>query len=275
LADIKFTIDEILNPAFAKLQSQKQLDELTIKLEAMVQPTATILEKLTTLKKFIYEPGPWNDNIAFGYDHIDPFGKDVSNQILGQYMTRRLGNCVSMPILFMLLGNRIGLNMTLAVSPGHSFIKFTDGNGRIWNLETTSGGGFTRDEKYRRETPMTDQAVKKGTYLKSLSHDEVVAMMATAIAAEFVTRKQPKEAIVVTGVLLQHYPQSAELLILQAHAYAKIIEQEVIPYSKQHGALTPELQDYADAVFQRNQIVFNEALAIGYSETQGKEGVQP
>ncbi|MGD0728392.1 MAG: hypothetical protein ABSB63_23020 [Spirochaetia bacterium] len=52
------------------------------------------------------------------------------------------GNAVSMNILFMVLGNRMGLKMALAEAPLQSFVKFTDSEGREWNLEARSGGAL-------------------------------------------------------------------------------------------------------------------------------------
>ncbi len=57
-----------------------------------------------------------------------------------------------MPILFLVLEEEwIGLNVTLATAPLHIFVKWRDAeSGQSWNLEVTSGAGFTRDDWYRR-----------------------------------------------------------------------------------------------------------------------------
>lgn len=47
-----------------------------------------------------------------------------------------------MPFLFIILGDRLGINVTASVAPLHVFVKFTDENGVIHNLETTSGTNF-------------------------------------------------------------------------------------------------------------------------------------
>jgi len=65
--------------------------------------------------------------------------------LLQRYLTTRRGNCITMPILFLALGQRLGLTMTLAEAPLHVFVKYTDDDGAVWNLEATSGGGVTRD----------------------------------------------------------------------------------------------------------------------------------
>ena len=275
LAEVRATLDQIARPDFTAKVTLKQIDDLMTELKALLPPNPSTSDKLATLKKFIYVSGPWNDNRPFAYDLADPTGKEMRNRILSSYITTRSGNCVSMPTLFVILGNRIGLKLTMAVAPSHEFVKFTDDNGREWNIEATSGAGFARDVKYRTDLPMTDLSVTKGTYMRALSHEETVALMAVVVVEQLLHDKKPKEAVVVIGVLLKHYPNSAELLILQAGAYAMVLDQDISPFYRYNNEMPPDVQAYADAMYQGNQIAYNEALELGYSENQGKPGVQP
>jgi regulator of sirC expression with transglutaminase-like and TPR domain len=250
LADVRATVDAIARPDFPAAVTLKQLDDITAKLKTLLPPNPTTRDKLTALKKLIYESGSWNDNKPFAYDLVDPAGNELSNRILSSYITRRLGNCVSMPTLFMLLGNRIGLKLTLAVAPSHEFVKFTDDSGHHWNIEATSGAGFARDKKYRTDLPMTDLSVAKGTYMRALKHEELVALMAEIVVEQFLHDKRPKEAIVAIGVLLKHYPNSAELLIMQSGAYYMVLEQDIVPFYKHNNEMSPDVQAYADAIIK-------------------------
>jgi len=93
----------------------------------------------------------------------DPLGQNPTHDLLTSYLASRKGNCVSMPILFVILGERLGLNVTLSTAPLHVLVKYTDAqSGVTYNLEATSGGGFTRDAWYRQNLPMTDVAIANG-----------------------------------------------------------------------------------------------------------------
>jgi regulator of sirC expression with transglutaminase-like and TPR domain len=275
LADVKFAADEMASPTFHASDAKTELDNLTTKLQAMIPPVSSTKDKLDALRKFIYEAGPWNGNRPFAYDHTDPRGKDLENHILASYMSKREGNCVSMPMLFMFLGNRIGLRLHMALAPYHVLLKLTDDGGKDWNIEATSGGGFSRDSKYRTDLPMTDKAIAKGTYLRALPREQEVAVIATIIAESYLHRKKAREAIVTSGVLLRHFPNSPELLVLQASAYQLILQQEIIPFYQTMSEIPPDIRAYADAMYQRNQEGFAEAEAIGWSENEGNPGVQP
>ena len=48
---------------------------------------------------------------------------------MSHYLATRKGNCVSMPVLFVILGQKLGLPITLAIAPNHVFAKYKRDNG--------------------------------------------------------------------------------------------------------------------------------------------------
>jgi hypothetical protein len=185
MAEIKLTIDRLTDPTVNVPEGLKEIARLETDLDHMAAGETDSLAKLAVLKRFVYQAGPWNQGKPFQYDLTDPTGQKPENRLLTDYLADRHGNCVSMPTLFMVLGQHLGLKMTLAQAPLHLFVKFTDDQGREWNLETTSGAGFSRDIYYRKKLPMTDQAVASGIYLRALSRDETVGVLATDLVSHF------------------------------------------------------------------------------------------
>ena len=170
LLDVKLAVDGMIDPAGAA-GGRAEVETLAAALQAMAAGAQGSNARLQVLRRFLNESGPWNGGRPFAYDMADPLGSNPASKRLTHYLRTRLGNCVTMPMLAVILGRRIGLKLTLAVAPSHVFVKYTDDAGRVWNLEATSGLGFTRDVWYRRNLPMTDAAVAKGTYLRALSED--------------------------------------------------------------------------------------------------------
>jgi regulator of sirC expression with transglutaminase-like and TPR domain len=177
LADIKVQIDHLVDTSADPKAGLAEIDRMVIDLQKIIAPGADAWTKVEALRRFIYIAGPWNHNRPFAYDHADPYGKDITNKLLSDYLDDRRGNCITMPILFTILGQRIGLNMTLAAAPSHLLVKFTDDTGRIWNLETTSGAGRARDKHYRDFLPISDLSLSSGIYLRPLTREETVAVM--------------------------------------------------------------------------------------------------
>jgi regulator of sirC expression with transglutaminase-like and TPR domain len=269
LAGIKFTVDQMADPAANIGAASAMLDQLTKVLRKMAAGAQTSAEKLAFLKRLVYEAGPWNDNRPFAYDMTDPLGKKPANRYLHNYLTSRRGNCITMPILFVILGQRIGLNLTLAQAPLHVLIKYTDDTGAVWNLEPTSGGGFARDAKYRKDLPMTDKAIKAGIYLRALSSEETAAIVASHVAEQYLREGLYEQAIITASALLRHSPRSVHLMLLRGSAYGKILHRDIISKYKRENEMTPEIKAYADMLYSENLSAFAEAQALGWTERDG------
>lgn len=228
---------------------------------------ATDMEKMKALRVFIYEPGWWNDGKPFQYDFADPFGQQPGAQRLTHYLATKKGNCVSMPMLFLALGEKLGLDLTLSTAPLHLFVKFTDrATGKTWNLETTSGAGFTRDEHYRKITPMTDEAVANGVYLKAMSRREALAMTATGVLDTLLATGRYDEAIAVADVSIEANPGDAYSLTKKGTAYYRLLERDFIrKYPKESDIPAAEMPRAVELA-RANQDAFAKAEALGWRE---------
>ena len=268
-AEVKLTVDHLVNPSSDIAAERASLQKMQAELEKMAAGARTSLEKLTVLKKFVYEAGDWNGSRPFAYDMSDPLGRKPANRVLANYMASRRGNCVTMPILFMILGQRLGLKMTLAEAPLHLFVKFTDDAGAEWNLEPTSGAGFSRDIKYRRDLPMTDKAVANGVYLRALSPEETAAIIASFLVEHFMAAGRYEDAIVAADIILAHYPRSAYVQVKRGSAYSLLLKRDIIDKYKKVSEMTPQTRAYTDALYRENQSAFAAAEAMGWTERDG------
>jgi regulator of sirC expression with transglutaminase-like and TPR domain len=97
----------------------------------------------------------------------DADGRAVRNKLLENYLRARLGQCVSMPVLFLLIAERLGLEVALCPAPEHILVRYTDENGGAHNIETTSGCHPARDEWIRQQLGISNRAVDSGIYLRA------------------------------------------------------------------------------------------------------------
>jgi regulator of sirC expression with transglutaminase-like and TPR domain len=160
--------------------------------------------------------------------------------------------------------------MTLAEAPLHLFVKYTDDDGRIWNLEASSGAGFTRDLWYRAKLPMTDEAVENGVYLRALSREETMATMAAFLVEHHISVGDYEKAIAVADVLLKHYPNSAYLLAKKGTAYYRLLQSEVIGKYSRMEDIPPSIRAKADHWYAENQKIFEHLDALGWRATDGQ-----
>lgn len=271
-AKAKLAIDRLIDPS---INADRTLSEISAMVSTVRRMLATIppveakksIERLRALQAFVYRPGPWNDNQPFQYDLDDPFGQDLSAKLLPNYLASRRGNCVSMPILFLILGERLGLDLSLSTAPLHVLVKYTDDQtGETYNLEATSGAGFTRDSWYQKKSPMTERAIENGVYLKHLSRQETLAVMATLVADHLIEMKRHEEAIAVLDVILAAYPQLAYAHVKKGTAYYHLIQSEIVSKYPDPNSLPPHLRERANYLNHQNQRAFHLAESLGWTE---------
>jgi tetratricopeptide (TPR) repeat protein len=72
---------------------------------------------------------------------------DPNDLFLHTVMDKKRGYCLSLSILYLSIGERLGLPLYGVVVPGHFFVRYDDGRTHF-NIETTSKGGYADDEHY-------------------------------------------------------------------------------------------------------------------------------
>jgi hypothetical protein len=84
------------------------------------------------------------------------------------------GQCHSMPLLYLILAEEIGVKAWLSYSPSHTYIKVDDGKGNMLNYETTNGY-YTTDVFVQSSGYVKAEAVRSGIYMATMSRKEVIA----------------------------------------------------------------------------------------------------
>lgn len=270
LLDVKLSVDSMVDPATNAQAVTSMIDRMADDVKAMTGEGAKSAETLEALKRYLYESGAWNDNRPFQYDLDDPLGEKPANRLLQRYLTTRRGNCITMPMLLTFVGQRLGLKMTLAEAPLHVFIKYTDDDGATWNLEATSGGGFTRDAWYRQKLPMSDTAVANGVYLRPLSHEEAAALIASFLVEHQIDAGAFENAIAVSDVLLRHYPNFAYGLVKKGSAYSGLLRRELAGKYTRMEDIPADLKVKADQWYGQNMQAFAKAEAMGWRSQDGQ-----
>lgn len=259
----KLALDALLAPSSPSLLTE--IDRLADAVRQMAGPNPTDRYKLAAIRKTIYESGLWNRHRAFAYDHKDPFGEKVSNKLLDSYFKTRLGNCVSMPILFLILAERAGMNVGLATAPLHVFIRYTDPAGAMFNIEATSGGHFARDEEYRKNRPMTDRAIESGIYLRTLNKAESVAVMASTVLDFLMDQRRYQEAMDVADAILAVNPRDVYAMLKKGSAATGLIDIEFAKKYPIPALIPPNLVPRYQNLIVQNRQTFADAELLGWT----------
>lgn len=267
LAKAKVTIDHMVDPKVDIQDTLRQLDEWAAKTRARFPAGASNKVKVGLLISTLYEPGPWNDYRPFGYDYSDPLGKNIKNTLLSTYLATRKGQCVIMPIAFVLLGQKLGLPVTMTTAPYHLIVKYGDEEQGQWtNLEATSGR-FYADSGYEQSLQIPVVATENDTFLRPYTQLESVALFATATLAPFYKdKRQPEDMLEVTDLILGVNPKDVIAMTLKGDAYYLLIEQR---FKSKYplAAQIPQAQRTEYLSYSRKNLEwYSKAEALGWRE---------
>jgi regulator of sirC expression with transglutaminase-like and TPR domain len=117
------------------------IERMAIKLRAAMPPKVSAEEQVVALNKFLYEDqGFWGNTD----DYYDP-----RNSYLNEVIDRKTGIPISMSILYMELGRRIGLPLEGVSFPGHFLVRLQLRGGMLV-LDPFAGGAPQSEDDLRK-----------------------------------------------------------------------------------------------------------------------------
>lgn len=266
-ARAKVAFDQFIDPSADACAVFAHIDQLAKAARRLARHRAKADARLIALRRTIYEAGPWNGGRPFVYDQTDPLGHRMENKLLQNYLANRLGQCVSMPILFLILGERLGLDVALAAAPEHLFVRYTDFSGRTINLETTSGAHPARLEWFRLCFPISDRALETGIYMRSLNKREAIAAMALTIVENLRSEGRYEEVIAVSKLVLAHDPSNVAALLWIGSASGKLLDNFRNDFP-QFWKWSPAQTARAEGWMKDNRHWFSIAEHLGWQPTE-------
>ena len=263
LASVKLTIDHMIDPTIDVANSLNQLDAMAAAIKFGFPATASGFNRLLALQRYVYQAGYWNSNKPFRYDLDDPFGHNIRNKLLPTYLSTRKGNCVSMPILAVILGQKIGINLTLSTAPEHFFVKYWGDDGNIYNFEATSGGAIL-DASMQRQYPMSAKALSNGIYMQPLSKRESVVAMMGVLMEYYGQLGQEERRIAIGKLALEYNPKDIAAVLSVAAGYHRLIKSEFMSKYPDANDIPLEERSHFVELTENSDRWWNRAQALGW-----------
>ena len=171
-----------------------------------------IKKKGNKKKDPLYKIGIINDylykNQGFKYDFKDMNARNTKNQFITGYLDSKEGSCITMPLLYYIIGKELNLPLYWVKAPDHFFVRYKNDDGTYINIETTSGGKIAPDESYIKDFEISQNEIKKGIYLKSLNEDECIGDLLCVLGAYYARERKISKAINVFELSLKVYPDN-------------------------------------------------------------------
>jgi regulator of sirC expression with transglutaminase-like and TPR domain len=270
LATAKLEVDRLIDPSIDRAQTLRQIETLAARIRARIPAGASRRMKLEILVHSFTQPGPWNDFRPFRYDLDDPFGDDIRNKLLSTYLATRKGNCVSMPILFVIVSQKVGLEATLSTAPRHVFARVKTDEGTWFNVEVTSFGAKT-DSRYRTDFRITPRAVDSGIYLRTLSRRQSLGVVFETLMEHDGKTGRQERRMALADLVLRLDSKNVAALLHKGSACARLIKAR---YSRRYPSpdqiSEPQRRDF-ETLARCNLDNIAKAEALGWREETAAE----
>ena len=186
-------------------------------------------------KTYKYQP--------FGYDFNDVFGHNTKeNLFVSKLLQTRKENCHSLPYLYKILAEEIGIDANLALAPNHVYIKHRSIKDGWYNTELTSRI-FPIDAWLMASGFVHIDAITNGIYMKALNNRESIALVLIDLADNYNAKFPNNDGTFVLKcceIAIKEYPNFVTALILKAETQLKQIEKE--QDREKHDLLFKELE---------------------------------
>lgn len=269
-AEAKFIVDQLIDPGIDAAAVRMELDQLTQAARSRLTAGLSHRSQMDVLLDTLYKPGPWNGHRPFTYDLDDPFGRNRQNKLLATYLRTRTGNCISMPILVAIIGQRLGIIITLATAPEHVLVKFVDDEGNWWNIEATAGG-YKWDTSYDHDLNIGALAIQNEIYLRPLAPRQAVGVMASTLMEDLNAKKQADELMTVADMILTVNPKDTVAMIQKANAYYLQLQERYYAKYPRPVDIPADLRADYQMRSRENLAWFVKAEALGWTPPDPKQ----
>lgn len=167
-------------------------------------------------------------NIPFTYDMEDFCGEeDWTKMFVTKLLYEQTGNCHSLPGLYKIIADEVGVKAWLAIAPNHTYIKQWSDKTGWYNTELTTGR-FPFDAEIKHNSYIKTEAIAAGVYMDTLSSKEIISYVITDLAQGYI--KMFGNSDIATPLkwldtALIYYPDYPNAMILRAELLKKQYEQ--------------------------------------------------
>lgn len=202
------------------------------------------------------------------YDFEDFWGRqDYRKMFVSKLLKEGSGQCHSLPLLFLLLCEKMNAEARLAFAPNHSFIKFQDKRGKWHNLELTNGM-LASDHFMIESGYVKAEAIQNKIYMEPLTKKQVIVQclndLALGYQKKFGYDPFVKECV---NVALSHDPKSLTAHQTLANYYINL--SNYITYQYKMKKLSKSLFDQdeqAQAIIKTTEKVIKKIEDLGYAD---------
>lgn len=235
-----------------------------------VKKLAAVFRLMTDTIRFYKnetDTSSYYESVPYGYDFDDFWGeKDWRQMFVTKLLLTHKGNCHSLPLLYKIICEELGVKSYLAMAPNHIYIKTWCKKNGWYNTELTSGH-FPIDAWIMASGYVHLSSVQNRVYMDTLSNKQSLAVclidLAKGYEKKFGDYADLKFILKSCNLALEHYPQYVNGLILKAETLKKQFERNMRTAGAKYPSDIFHVPEYK-TLFEEMQSLYLHIHEIGY-----------
>jgi regulator of sirC expression with transglutaminase-like and TPR domain len=193
----------------------ERISDLARGAEQMVRRGGNTVERVQLLSEFLFE------HQGFSGNHAN-FG-DPNNSFLNQVLERRLGIPITLSVIYLEVGRRLGLNLYGVSFPGHFLVKAVDERGELIIDPYNAGMILSIEDIRARLKQIYDQPVElQPIMLKAVGARQILARILRNLKGIYVGASDWAKALSVLDRILLLEPRAPEEILERGGLYDRL-----------------------------------------------------
>jgi len=218
LAEASLMVAQDVYPDLSVSAYLERLDGMAADISRRVAADAFAEQKVQALNYYLFSERGYSGNIEHYYD--------PRNSYLNEVMERRTGIPITLSILYIELGRRLGLNLDGISFPGHFLVKLTMKRGQLV-LDPFLGGAAQSESELRQRLAKVLPAAKARNasldqFLGSATPRQILARVLRNLKNIYMRGDRFENALAIMHRMLLVVPDSAEELRDRGVLYRKL-----------------------------------------------------
>ncbi|MBC5768550.1 transglutaminase family protein [Ramlibacter albus] len=245
------TFASVVHPRMDIAAYSARIDQIVRDARTHMQrkPSRNYIDILMALNSYLFDV--W----GMHYDHSKDARGVQANYFLNGTLDTKKGMCITMPMLYLAVAQRLGLPIAPATAPQHTFLRYMRFMAPPHNIEVTSGGGVITDEGYIKKFSIPMRGVESGAYLRTLKLREYLGVIMIQTALVLHPAGHRREA-------LAYFEKAREL---DARDVVPLMYLGQYWRQEAHDAYVSGSADLAEAYYQRGLAFQRQAKNLGFA----------
>lgn len=163
-----------------------------------------------------------HDEMGYGYtDQVDERGVPINPDelFLHGLLNTRKGYCMNLSLIYLILGQKLGLPLSGVPLPNHFFVRYEKEDIRI-NIETTERGVSYQDSFYQRRFGASEK-ITNAYFMKNLDARQTLGAYFSNVGMVYYQNQKPERAIFYLSLSTSINPQSIDAQNNLANIYSE------------------------------------------------------